>query len=130
MFEQLKREKAKAEAAAGAETATSDMVKEEPSQEAVKMFTFSDLDTAFQLADLLKGFYTGDNAIYKDVKDHSYHLVAHQGAHSLAEFYKVYNTIAEYTSPENYTPGAEAFYKEHNQTILAARALQTLADTI
>ena len=104
--------------------------KEEPEREAVKMFSFSSLDTAFQLADLLKGFYTGDNAIYKDTRDHSYHLVAHQGAHSLSEFYKVYNTIAEYTQPENYTPGAEAFFREHSQTLLAEKALQTLAETM
>lgn len=128
MFERLRKEKREADARNGHPVSATE--KEEPARETVKMFSFSNLDTAFQLAKLLKGFYTGDNAIYKDARDHSYHLVAHQGAHSLPEFYKVYNTISEYTKPENYTPGMEAFYKEHSQTILSTRALQTLAETI
>ncbi len=130
MIDRIQKEKEKQNRASQSGDTSANAQKEEPEREAVKMFSFSSLDTAFQLADLLKGFYTGDNAIYKDTRDHSYHLVAHQGAHSLSEFYKVYNTIAEYTQPENYTPGAEAFFREHSQTLLAEKALQTLAETM
>lgn len=99
-----------------------------PTTETTKMFSFSSLDTAFQLSQLLKGFYTGDNALYKDEKDNSYHLVIRQGAHSLSEFYKVYNTIAGYAHPETYSPGCEAYYKEHCKVILPEKALQTLTN--
>lgn len=96
--------------------------------ETAKMFRFNNLDTAFHLAQLLKGFYSGDNALYKDEQDGSYHLVIRQGIHSLSEFYRVYNTIAGYAHPETYTAGVEAYYKEHCKTILAEKALQSLAN--
>lgn len=97
-------------------------------KETTKMFSFDSLDTAFQLSQLLKGFYTGDNALYKDERDNTYRLVVRQGAHSLSEFYKVYNTIAGYARPETYTPGCEAYYKEHCKVILPTKALQELTN--
>lgn len=93
---------------------------------ATKMFSFTSLDTAFELSRLLKGFYTGDNALYKNEADQTYHLIIRQGAHSLSEFYRVYNTIAGYAHPETYTPGCEAYYQEHCKVILPTNALQTL----
>lgn len=122
LFQRIRKEKDSEQAApapaAEAKSAT----------ETTKMFSFSNLDTAFQLSQLLKGFYTGDNALYKDEKEHSYRLVIRQGAHSLSEFYKVYNTIAGYAHPEPYTPGCEAYYKEHCKVILPEKALQTLTN--
>ena len=120
----LKERQARAqESAAGQEQKSGS---EETQKEQVKMFGFYDLDTAFELSRQLKGFYKGDNALYKETSDNSYHLVIRQGSHSLSEFYKVYNTIAEYTEPENYTAGSEAFFKEHCKVLLPHNALQEL----
>lgn len=126
LFQRIRNEK---------ETGTADTASQENTADpsvspdaATKMFVIDSLDTAIQLAQLLKGFYTGDSALYKDGKDNTYHLVIRQGAHSLSEFYKVYNTIAGYAHPENYTPGCEAYYKEHGKTILAGKALQALTN--
>ncbi len=125
LFERIRKEK---EALAANAASNKSAKEEKQAKEMIKMFTFRDLDTAFHLSQLLKNFYTGDNALYKDSRDNSYHLVIHQGAHSLSEFYKVYNTIAGYAEPENYTPGYEAFFREHNKVILSRQALQTLTN--
>lgn len=127
LFERIRKEKEALAKDAASNISEKDETKAQ-TKEMVKMFTFKDLDTAFLLSQLLKDFYTGDNALYKDSRDDSYHLVVHQGAHSLSEFYKVYNTIAGYTEPENYTPGYEAFYREHSKVILSQNALQTLTE--
>ncbi len=121
LFQKIRQEKD----ALAAEPAKEETVS---STGAVKMFSFQDLDTAFTLSQLLKGFYTGDNALYKNEKDNKYHLVIRQGAHNLSEFYKVYNTIAGYAHPETYTPGSEAYFKEHCKVILPEKALQELTN--
>lgn len=127
LFEQIRREKEKS--AAPKEESSSDASDSSPSgKQLTKMFSFQELDTAFHLAGLLKDFYTGDNALYKNPKTNLYYLVIRQGAHSLSEFHKIYNTVSEYTRSENYTPGLEAFYKEHCKIILAEKALQKLSD--
>lgn len=125
LFQRIRQEKADA-TGQEANTDTPSSQRDHTLDATTKMFSLDSLDTAIQLAQLLKGFYTGDNALYKDTKDASYHLVIRQGAHSLSEFYKVYNTISGYAKPEHYTPGCEAYYKEHGKTILAQKALQAL----
>ena len=128
LFQRIRKEKeAGSKSDTSMETTASSETKDS-AQETTKMFSFDSLDTAFQLSQLLKGFYTGDNALYKDEKDNSYRLVIRQGAHSLSEFYKVYNTIAGYAHPEAYTPGCEAYYREHCKVILPEKALQTLTN--
>lgn len=128
LFQRIRQEKASAASGITRESSDTENTIPEPSKETTKMFSFSSLDTAFQLAQLLKGFYTGDNALYKDEKDNTYRLVIRQGAHSLSDFYKVYNTIAGYAHPETYTPGCEAYYKEHCKVILPTKALQELTN--
>ncbi len=126
LFQRIKKEKDTTKTATeSGDTADSNMGNAQT--ETAKMFAFDNLDTAFHLAGLLKGFYSGDNALYKDEKDGSYHLVIRQGIHDLSEFYRVYNTIAGYARPETYTAGVEAYYREHCKTILPTMALQTLA---
>ena len=127
LFQRIRKEK-ESEATDTDSDQTSATESRTGAEATTKMFALDSLDTAIELSKLLKGFYTGDNALYKDTKDNSYHLVIRQGAHSLSEFYKVYNTIAGYAHPENYTPGCEAYYKEHGKTILAEKALQTLVN--
>lgn len=129
LFQRIRRERDASEpAVTPADDQSHDPAAKEPAGETAKMFSFSSLDTAFTLSQLLKGFYTGDNALYKDPSDNTYRLVIRQGAHSLSEFYKVYNTIAGYAHPESYTPGCEAYYKEHCKVILPEKALQNLAN--
>lgn len=124
LFEQIRREKDSGQTAAP----TADQTEQDPAKQLTKMFSFQDLDTAILISGFLKDFYTGDSALYKNPKDSTYHLVVRQGAHSLSEFHKIYNTISEHTRPEPYTPGTEAYYREHGKTILNEHALQRLTE--
>lgn len=125
LFEQIRKEK---NAAQKKEAVHATEESSPADKQLTKMFSFQELNTAFHLAELLKDFYTGDNALYKNPKNNLYYLVIRQGAHSLSEFHKIYNTVSEYTHSENYTPGTEAFYKEHCKIILPEKALQKLSD--
>lgn len=93
-----------------------------------RMFSFSNLDTAFDLAQLLSGFYTGDNALYKNPKDSLYYLVIRQDTHSISDFLNIYLTVAAHTHEVSYSRNKEIFFQEHGKIILQSHALQTLAD--
>ena len=123
LFEQIRKEKeaSKTNTASQPEEASSSS-----REQLTKMFAFQDLETGILVSKSLKGFYTGDSALYKTPKDHMYHLVIRQGAHSTTEFHKIYNAIAQHTKAENYTPGMEAFFKEHGKVILPDQAVQKL----
>ncbi len=123
LFEQIRKEKESSHADASAQTSETSQV---PKSQLTKMFAFQDLETGILVSKFLKGFYTGDSALYKNPKDHMYHLVIRQGAHSMTEFHKIYNAIAQHTRAETYTPGIEAFYREHCKVILPEHAVQKL----
>ena len=96
--------------------------------EKIRMFSFTDLDTAIRLAHSLKDFLRSDNAIYKDAAGECYYLVLRQGAHPTAEFGRICHSASEYLKPERYTAGREAYLKEHLSVLLAHDALQALAE--
>lgn len=100
----------------------------ETSKSLTRMFTFSNLDTAFDLARLLGDFYRGDNALYKNPKDSLYYLVIHQDMHSTSDFRTIYLTVAAHTHEVAYSQTKEIFFQEHGRIILASHALQTLAN--
>lgn len=126
LFERILRERRQQADSRLPDPAAAGKESEANEKEQVKMFSFQDLDTVFILSEQLCGFYTGDNALYKDTRNQTYHLVIRQGEHTLSEFYKVYNIISEYTQPENYTPGHEAYLNEHCRVLIGHHALQNL----
>ncbi len=93
-----------------------------------KMYEFSNIDQIQRLAEILDGYYTGENDVYKDEKKHRYYLFVRKSNHSPEEFNKVCNIISEYASYKKYTPAVEAFLKEHGKRILTGNALQVLSE--
>ena len=93
-----------------------------------KLFVFQDLDELTRLAQILKGFYSGKNDLYKSAASHKYYLLISKSKQSPEEFNKVCNILSEYAVQENYTPATGAFFKEHYDVILKDNALQTLAE--
>lgn len=92
-----------------------------------KLYSLDKLETVSNLAMILKGFYKGDNSLYKDPSRKIYFLIMNKNAHSPEEFNKVCNIASEYGSQELYTPASEAFMSEHYDTIIQHEALQVLA---
>lgn len=93
-----------------------------------RMFFIESLDSATRIAQVLKGFYQGDNTLYKNTETKKYLLFLRKSDHSPAEFNKVCNILSEYAVPEKYTPASEAYCEEHYKLILSGNALQRLAE--
>lgn len=93
-----------------------------------RMFFVESLDSATRIAHVLKGFYHGDNTLYKNLESKKYMLFLRKSNHSPEEFNKVCNIMAEYAVPEKYTPAVEAYCAEHYKLIIPNKALQCLAD--
>lgn len=92
-----------------------------------KIYSLDKLETVSSLALILKGFYKGDNSLYKDPVGKTYFLIMNKNAHSPEEFNKVCNIASEYGRQELYTPASEAFMSEHYDSIILHEALQVLA---
>ena len=93
-----------------------------------KLFVFQDMADITRLAHILKGFYTGQNDLYKNEATHKYYLLLRKSGNSPEEFNKVCNILSEYAVSKTYTPGMGAFFKEHYRNIILDDALQTLAE--
>jgi len=89
-----------------------------------KMFEFCGMHEIERLANVLGGYYKGENDLYKDEKKQKFYLLVRKSTHSPEEFNKVCNIISEYASNRKYTCAAEAFFKEHGKLILKGNALQ------
>lgn len=93
-----------------------------------KLFVFQNLEDITSLAHVLKGFYTGNNDLYKNDATHKYYLCVSKSKQSPEDFNKVCNILSEYAAQQTYTPATGAFFKEHYHLILGENALQTLAE--
>lgn len=91
-----------------------------------KLFVFNELEEISNSARILKGFYMGENDLYKD--DDKYYLLASKSSHSPEDFNKVCNILSEYAMQQSYTPAVGAFMNEHFKLILQGNALQTMAE--
>ena len=80
------------------------------------------------MARVLSGFYSGKNDLYKNDATQRYYLLVNKSSETPEVFNKVCNILSEYAAQQTYTPGTEAFLKEHYQVLLAENALQTLAE--
>ncbi len=96
-------------------------------EDMVRMYRFDSLDDAIRLAHVLKGFYDGENDLYKSTTPEGFYLVLHKSAHTAEQFNKVCNILAEYSSVVRYTKGSNAFLSEHASVMLSKNALQKLA---
>ena len=105
--------------------------KEEPVNVLVditKLFVFHNLDEVTRVSHVLNGFYAGRNDLYKNEATHKYYLLVSKSAETPEAFNKVCNILSEYAMQQIYTPGTEAFLKEHYHVLLSENALQMLAE--
>lgn len=93
-----------------------------------KMFLFHNLSDITRLSRILKGFYKGDNSLFKDEANHTYYLILHKNELSPEIFNKVCNILAEYANQGIITSATEAYFVEHHTILCRHNALQTFAD--
>jgi len=100
--------------------------KEERDVDLVKVFSFSSMDDAIRAAAGLKGFYAGDNVLYRLRRTGEYRLVIHQSGHTPEDFNKVCNILSEYGKPVHWSKALEAHMAEHEQRMPGSDALAAL----
>ena len=93
-----------------------------------KLYVFRNLEEIIRAAHVLEGFYAGKNDLYKRETTQKYYLLVNKSSETPEIFNKVCNILSEYGILQTYTPGAEAFLKEHYRVLLKENALQTLAE--
>lgn len=93
-----------------------------------KLYMLHNLDTVTRLAVILKGFYHGDNSLYKNPANRKYFLIINKSSHTPEEFNKVCNILSEYGTQERFSSASEAFLEEHYEPIIKNEALQVLAE--
>lgn len=91
-----------------------------------KMFEFKNLEQMERLAQVLGGYYDGENDLYKDEAKNRFFLLVQKSNHTPEEFNKVCNVISEYAVHRKYVPAKEAFLKEHGKLLVKGNALQVL----
>lgn len=92
-----------------------------------KLFIFHDLRDITRLAHVLKGFYDGDNSLFRDENSHTYYLIVHKSSLSPEVFNKVCNILAEYGKQGMVSGATEAYLVEHHKILCRHNALQTFA---
>lgn len=92
-----------------------------------KLYIFLNLDTVSRVASVLGSYYTGNNSLYKDTATGRYALVISKNDHTPEEFNKVCNILSEYGVNQKYSSAAEAYFEEHQELIIKAKALQVLS---
>ena len=93
-----------------------------------KMFEFRNLEQIERLAQVLGGFYEGENDLYKDEVKNRLYLLVQKSDHTPEEFNKVCNVISEYAVHRKYAPAREAFLKEHGKLLVKKCALQVIGE--
>lgn len=96
------------------------------SQNLMKAYSFEDIDTVAKLSHVLESFYFGRSSLYRNNHSGRIVLVVSQDNHTMEDFNRVCNIISEYGINEKYTAASEAYFKEHNDVIMADDALQKL----
>lgn len=93
-----------------------------------KLYSFASLSGVTRVAEVLKGFYHGENTLYHSMEDGRYYLFVKKSEHTPEEYNKLCNILAEYADSENCSPGVEAFFKEHEKPVIQRKALQVLTE--
>lgn len=91
----------------------------------MRLYTFQTLDHVIDAAHGLKGFFTGENTLYKNPVTGDYQLVLHQSSCPPEDFNKVCNILSEYGKGKTFTPAEEAHFREHGE-LISQNALQQL----
>lgn len=100
----------------------------QPKMNVLKLYSFDSLDQLIHLAHVLKGFYNGQNSVYKDTAKETYKLIIRQSEHSTKDFNRVCNVLAEYGHYERFSSAYHAYLDEHFEPLRKGDALQALAE--
>lgn len=92
-----------------------------------KAYAFQSLSSVTELAAVIAPFYNGQNTLYKNSADNTYHLVVEISSHKPADFNKICNIISEYASSERVSAALLAHFEEHMKCIVKDRAIQVLS---
>ena len=91
-----------------------------------RIFSFSSLDLAIEASGCLQDFFQGESSLYKDRKA-VYYLILHQSGISPEAFNKVCNILSEYGKGGACSAAREAYFAEHEEAIIAKKAVQKLS---
>lgn len=105
-----------------------DIQKDVPAKPAIRLFSFSNLDSVIHAAKLLHPMYHGANTLYKNETNGIFILALAQSAHTNSEFSKICNMLSEYGSFEKASGAVLAYLEEHCQTVISADAVRHLAE--
>ena len=105
-----------------------DTKKDVPAKPAIRLFSFSNLDSVIHAARLLHPMYHGANTLYKNETNGIFILALAQSAHTNSEFSKICNMLSEYGSFEKASGAVLAYLEEHCQTVISADAVRHLAE--
>jgi len=94
----------------------------------IKLYSFNDINRVIELAHILKGYYEGQNTLYRDSEEGNYYLIVRKSSLTPERFNKVCNIITEYAEVEEYTPSVQAYFDEHVTPVIEGNALQTLSE--
>ena len=93
-----------------------------------KLYSFPDLASVSKIASVVKGFYDGDNTLFKNPSTNAYYLFISKSQHTPADFNKLCNIFAEYAHQEKFSDSVKAFFEEHCEPIISHNALQVMAN--
>lgn len=93
----------------------------------MKVYSFRSLKEITELANVLLGYYSGNNTLYKNPVTSTYYLVISISHHTPEEFNKICNIISEYGKVERSTYASSSYYEEHYEVIVKNHALQILS---
>ena len=94
---------------------------------AIRLFSFSNMDSVIHAAHLLKAMYFGSNTLYKDTSNNVFILALTQSEHTTNEYNKICNMLSEYGSLERASGATLAYLEEHCEVFIANNAVQQLA---
>ena len=94
----------------------------------IKLYSFKDINGVIELAHLLKGYYEGQNTLYRDSEEGNYYLIVRKSSLTAERFNKICNIITEYAEVEEYTPAVQAYFDEHVSPVIENNALQVLSE--
>lgn len=121
-------EKAENKAKPAAETGSLEEVSsdDEELSNLTRAYLFFSLDDAIRAAGVLGTIYDGPNTLFKNPENGNYYLLLKKASSTAEQFNKVCNVLSEYSLSCKFTPGLEAYFSEHMETIVKDQALQNL----
>lgn len=101
--------------------------KSSDSKSPLRLFSFANIDSVIRAAHMLAPFFKGESILYKDPANDVYIMALIQSQLTHADFNRVCNMLAEYSTAEKATGTAMAYLEEHCETIVPSHTIENLA---